>query len=90
VTHTVTDAHTRIYPTEVEAALDFDAILRSLDLFTSYAEVPAPCCNPDPVRSTRASASTESLSRPLDLSTPAGVAASSASRSRRPPAMGAL
>lgn len=48
MTHTVRDTQARIYPTEVEAASDFDAILRSVDLFTSYAEVPGTLLQPRP------------------------------------------
>lgn len=48
MSYTVTESGARIYPTEVEAAADFDAIVRNVDLFTSYAEVPGTLLQPRP------------------------------------------
>jgi hypothetical protein len=48
VSYAVTESGARIYATEADAAADFDEIIRSVDLFTSYAEVPGTLLQPRP------------------------------------------
>jgi hypothetical protein len=48
VSYTVTESGARIYATETDAAADFDEIIRSTDLFTSYDEVPGTLLQPRP------------------------------------------
>lgn len=48
MTHQHIEGGGRVYATEAEAAADFDAIMRNIDLFTSYDEVPGTLLQPRP------------------------------------------